>query len=205
MNGRLLGEFSSRTTARLRASLPLRLALPAIEPLLAENVAKEIRKDALVVRFAAQSLASPAAPEGDEAGRLLAQAREIDRQFLARAGGLPLRLDIPYARIEPLRRRRIALGLELARRVLANWEQGGRLRDALPADALEQRLRALLTLYCEETAELARGVRASGPLSALRERAADRLRATMTEVAAQLARDAARAVHRPRIAAQKSG
>jgi uncharacterized caspase-like protein len=62
----------------------------------------------------------------------------------------------------------------------------------------------MLSLYCDETAELGRGVRAGGPLWALRERAAARLREAMAEVAAQLARDAARAVHRPRFAAQKN-
>jgi len=164
-----------------------------------------MRKDALVVRCAAQSLAAATVPGEGDVGRLLAEAREIDRQFLARAGALPLRLEVPYARIEPLRRRRIALGLELARLILAGWQDGGRLRDVLPVLDFEQRLRAVLTLYCEETAELARGVRASGTLSALRERAAGRLFENMTEVATQLARDAARAVHRARIAAQKSG
>jgi len=197
-------EFSRRTTARLRASLPLRLALPAIEPVLAENVAKEVRKDALVVRRAAQCLAAGSPPGAQDADRLLAEARDIDRQFLEHASGLPLHLDIPYARIEPLRRRRIERGLDLAYRILAAWRSGGRLRDALSAPELEESLRAMLALYCEETAELGRGVQARGPISALRERAAGALRDTMVEVAQQLAHEAARWICRPRIAAQKN-
>jgi hypothetical protein len=185
--------------------LPLRLVLPVIEPVLAENVAKEIRKDALVIRCAAQCLASGKPPGSQEAERLLAQARDIDRQFLDGAAGLPLRLEIPYARIEPLRRRRIEQGLELAYRILNAWQNGSRLRDALPAQELESRLRDMLALYCEETAELGRGVRASSAISALRERAAHALRDTMRDVARQLAREAAQGVHRSRIAAQKNG
>lgn len=172
--------------------------------MLAENVAKEIRKDALVIRAAAQCLAAGAPPGAQDAERLLAAAREIDRDFLDRAAGLPLRLDIPYARIEPLRRRRIERGLDLAYRIMGAWHGGGRLRDALPAQGLEQGLREMLALYCEETAELGRGVQTLGPISALRERAARALRGTMAEVAQQLARDAARWIHRRGIAAQKN-
>jgi hypothetical protein len=182
----------------------LRLALPAIEPMLAENVAKEVRKDALVIRSAAQCLASGDRPGAMEADRLLADARDIDRDFLDRAAGLPLHLDIPYARIEPLRRQRIERGLDLAYRIMASWNGGGRLRDALPFHGLEQSLREMLALYCEETAELGRGVRTHGPISALRERAAGALRDTMADVARQLARDAARWIHRRGIAAQKN-
>lgn len=182
----------------------MRLALPAIEPVLAENVAKEVRKDALVVRSAAQCLASGHPPGAKEADRLLAEARDIDREFLERAAGLPLRLDIPYARIEPLRRRRIERGLDLAYRILAAWHSGTRLRDVLPVQRLEQSLREMLALYCEETAELGRGVRTRGPVSALRERAAGALRDTMADVAQQLAGEAARWIHRRRIAAQKN-
>ena len=180
------------------------MLLPALEPMLAENVAKEIRKDALLIRCAAQALATGAPPGAQQVHRLLSDAREIDRQFLARATGLPLRLEIPYARIEPLRRLRIERGLDLAYRILAAWRSRGRLRDVLPAESLEHRLRDLLTLYCEETAELGRGVRASGPIGALRERAARKLREIMTSVALRLAREAAMAIHRPRIAAHKS-
>jgi len=182
----------------------LRLALPAVEPVLAENVAKEIRKDAQVIRSAAQCLASGRPPGAKDADRLLADARDIDREFLERAAGLPLRLDIPYARIEPLRRQRIERGLDLAYRIMAAWHGGKRLRDALPVQQLEQSLREMLALYCEETAELGRGVQTRGPISALRERAAGALRDTMAEVAQQLAHEAARWIHRPRIAAQKN-
>lgn len=171
--------------------------------MLAENVAKEARKDALVIGCAAQALAAGSPPGAAALERLLADARAIDRQFLARAAALPLRLEIPYARIEPLRRRRIALGLELAYRSLAAWRGGQRLREQWSAQELEERLRAMLVLYCEEATEVGRGVRTSGPLAALRGYAAVHLRQVMVEVAGRLAAEAARALHRPRFAAQK--
>ena len=52
-NRKLLENYSRRTTEALRQVLPLRLALPRIESFLAENVAKEVEKDAEVIRTAA--------------------------------------------------------------------------------------------------------------------------------------------------------
>lgn len=50
LNRKILEAYSRRTTDTLRAALPLRLALPHLEPVLARNVAKEMQKDALVIR-----------------------------------------------------------------------------------------------------------------------------------------------------------
>lgn len=174
-------EFSRRTVERLRAALPLRLALPALEPFLAGNVEKEIRKDALVIRRAG---APPAATEVPE---ILAAAREIDREFLRRVDALPVRIEIPYASIEPVRARRVELGLDTARCILATWSRGQRLRRGFAPGELERRLRAMLELYAEETHALSHSVRLPGVLAPLRERIAQRLREAMRDAAHGLA------------------
>ncbi|MGA7986465.1 MAG: hypothetical protein WCA01_14890, partial [Burkholderiales bacterium] len=87
LDRRILEAYSRRTTQALRTALPLRLALPHLEPLLARNVAKEVRKDALVIRCAADALVSGAPPGGAMVDSLLAQGRAIDRDFLAKVGG----------------------------------------------------------------------------------------------------------------------
>lgn len=165
----------------MRAALPLRLALPALEPFLEENVAKEARKDALVIRCAGE------APAPGTAREILAAARAIDREFLARVGPFPLRIEIPYARIEPLRLRRIELGLDTARRILDAWRCGRRVRDAFAAAELERRLFDMLQLYAEETEALSHAVRMPGILEPLRERVAQRLREAMQRAARTLA------------------
>ncbi|HVP08745.1 MAG TPA: hypothetical protein VMT02_04415 [Burkholderiales bacterium] len=180
------------------------MALAALEPLLEANVAKEIRKDAQAIACAAELAAAGRAPREEDLGRLLDRAREVDREFLAGMRGLPVQLDIPYARIEPLRRKRVERGLDLALRILDGWRAGRGLRALMPADALERRLRELLALYCEETTALAAGVRASGAIAALRGRAAQLLGEVMNAEAERLAHEAARAVHRVRFASHKS-
>jgi hypothetical protein len=151
-----------------------------LEPFLAENVAKEIRKDALVIRRAGE------APAPGTAREILAAARAIDREFLERIGGFPVRIEIPYERIEPLRLRRVELGLDTARRILGAWRQGRRMRDAFEREALERRLLEMLQLYAEETQALSHAVRLPGLLAPLRERMAQRLREAMTRAARTL-------------------
>jgi len=199
LNRRMLEAFSARTAGALRASLPLRLALPRLEQILGENLDKEARKDALVIRRAAEALAAGALPDADAARRLLEPARRIDREFVARLGRFQLHLKIPYARIEPLRERRIRLGLDLAYRILDGWRRGERLRDAVPPAELERGLLAILSLYCEETVALADTARLPGPLAGVGERMASRLLQVMTGTSRELAHDIARSV----IAAQK--
>lgn len=168
----------------MRSALPLRLALPALEPFLEENVAKEVRKDALVIRRAAEGPAPGAARE------ILAAARAIDREFLERVGSLPVRIEIPYGRIEPVRLRRIELGLDTAQRVLQAWRQGRRVRDAFAAGELEERLLSLLRLYAEETRALSHSVRLPLILEPARERVAQRLADAMARAARSLVRGA---------------
>ena len=60
LNGRILNAYSRRTTTALRAALPLRLALPHLEPVLALNVEKEVQKDRLVILRACELI--PAGP-----------------------------------------------------------------------------------------------------------------------------------------------
>jgi hypothetical protein len=57
LNRKILEAYSRRTINTLRAALPLRFALPHIEPVLASNVAKEMKKDALVTLLPIDSCA----------------------------------------------------------------------------------------------------------------------------------------------------
>lgn len=193
-NRRLLEAYSRRTTDALRTALPLRLALPHLEPFLALNVAKEVRKDALLIQRAAMARAAGAPPGAEVAAQLLAAAREVDREFLARIGGLPLRIEIQYPRIEPLRLRRIELALDTAYRILGAWRRNRRLRNVFPAGDLEHRLRTVLELYAQETEALSHSVQLPALLAPLRERIAQHLLGVMSTAARSLAREIAAAI-----------
>jgi len=202
LNGRLLQAFSRRSLERLRSTSALRLVLPLVEPLLALNVSKEVRKDALALHAAAEAAARGAPPDAHTAERVLEATKAIDREFLRRLDEFPVRLEISYARVAPVRLRRIERLLEAAHRLLTHWPPHTRLRAVVQAQysdaAFEQVILGLLGLYAEEACALARAVRLPRLLAPLSERLVQRLDATLSEVAPCLARDAAARVYRRR-------
>lgn len=192
LNGRILDAYSRRTTAALRAALPVRLALPHLEPVLALNVAKEVEKDTLVILRAGEpAAASPPDWNDGMLSQLLLATREIDRAFLNRVGSFPVGIVIRYDEILPLRSRRMKLLYDAVKRIHAAGETAPRLRDALQAsfsrDEFTQLLYDLFRLYAEETRSLSRSVRLPGPLALLREVIAQELLNVMLRVARPLA------------------
>ena len=202
LDRRILEAYSRRTTQALRATLPLRLALPHLEPLLARNVAKEVRKDALAIRCAADALAAGARPGQGTLDELLAQGRAIDGDFLARVGKVPIGIVVRYDEILPLRRQRIERLLGAAYRILDAWRVGRGLREALracyPQAELESLLAGVLRLYAMETRALSRAVRLPALLRPAQDAIGQRLFGIMDAEAARLARDAARGAYRTR-------
>lgn len=196
LDRRMLEDFSRRTIVRLREALPLRVVLPHLGTFLAQNVEKEIRKDALVIQRAAEALRSGAPPGPAAAREILEATRQIDREFLRNVDPFPVRIEIPYERIAPLRLERIGRGLDLAYRVLDAWRRGRKLRDTFTREECERRLLGLLELYARETHALSQSVRLPALLAPLQSLLAERLQEIMSEVGERLARDLAAALHR---------
>jgi len=175
----------------VREALPLQLVPARLEEALALNLAKEVRKDTLVIRAAAIAAGATEA--------LFRKTVEIDRAFLERTARLPVRIVVRYDEIEPVRRRRIERLYGAARRVLEAWAPGldarGALRAAFAPAELERLLGELLDLYGDETLAISRAVRAPFFLRPLRDAAARRLVAVMRAISARLAREAAAAVN----------
>lgn len=200
LNRRLLLDYSARTSRALAKAMPLRIAVPHIEAVLAFNVGKEIEKDALVIREAASASAQLAGEDAETLGRLLRAARDIDAAFLGRVRNLPVGIVIPYDQIDPVRQRRIDRLYGGARRVLSAWSTEGTVRAALQGAytrvELERFLADWLRLYALETQLLSRAVRLPAILVPVRERIADGLFRIMQESGARLAHAAAAGVYR---------
>ena len=196
LDRRVLEAFSRRTAEKLRAALPLRIVLPRLEPFLAANVAKEVRKDALAIRRAGEALAVGERPGPGMAQQIFETTREIDRDFLRTIDRFPVRIRIPYDRIAPLRLQRIERVFDLAYRILWEWQAGCRLRDAFGKEELKQRLLEVLDLYAHESMALSHSVSLPAPLEPVRERLARSLYGVMSEVTLRLSGEIAEAVHR---------
>ncbi len=200
-NRKILEAYSRRTVEALRAILPLRLALPRIESFLAENVAKEAEKDAMVIARVGAALAAGKTPGEELSQQLLIASREIDRAFLARVTDFPIGIVIRYEETEPVRIRRIKCLQDAACRILEDWSRsgGGRatMRSSYPRVELERLIHDLMRLYALETQTLSRSLRLPALLVPLRERLAQSLYGVMNEVAQSLAREVAGIVYRP--------
>lgn len=201
LNRQILEAYSRRTTAALRARLPLPVALPWLDQLLLINVAKEVRKDAQVIRCAVQAAKAGQPIDDALVMSLLQIAREIDRDFLARARS-PLEIPIRYEAVNPVRTQRIRKLLDAGSRLGAVWSPRRKLRAALaetfPAAELERLLFELMVLYARETQVLGESVRMPALLSPLRRRVLAGLYETMEKTAQALSREAAGRIRRPK-------
>lgn len=200
LNRKILEAYSRRTTNALRAALPLRIALPHIEPVLARNVAKEIQKDALVIRGAGEALVAGSPPNGEALRSLLDATKDIDRAFLMQVGSLPIKIVVPYDEIMPVRMKRIERLSGAAYQVLDAWQLTSGVRAAMqasyPRAELERLLFDLLQLYALETRILSRSVRLPALLAPVRERIAQSLHGIMNDTAKRLAAELAGVVYR---------
>jgi hypothetical protein len=201
-NGRILRAYSRRTIEALRASLPLRLALPHLEPTLALNVGKEVCKDTLVIRRAADCAAAGRVPGRDDLQQLYEASKQIDREFVERSEAFPVGIVVRYDVIASVRLARIERLLGAACRILEACQREAGMRAALRASFsqadLERLLRELLRLYAEETQLVSHAARLPQLLVPAREKITQKLLHTMGEVAARLASDLSRAIYHPR-------
>jgi hypothetical protein len=199
LNRQILETYSRRTTAALRARLPLPVALPWLDKLLLINVQKEVRKDAHVIGRAVQATKAGQPIDDALVMSLLQTAREIDRDFLASARS-PLEIPIRYEAVNPVRTQRIRKLLDAGSRLSAVWSPRRKLRTALaeifPAAELERLLFELMVLYARETQVLGESVRMPALLSPLRRRVLAGLYETMEKTAQVLAREAAGRIRR---------
>ncbi|MBI3096564.1 MAG: hypothetical protein HYY97_16975 [Rhodocyclales bacterium] len=202
LNGRILHTYSQRTIAALRAVLPLRLALPHLESVLALNVGKEVEKDTLVIRRAREAAGADTADRNDVLAQLLQTTKDIDRRFLARVGRFPVEIVVRYEDIAPIRARRIKLLHEAATKILAARDSqrhmGRAVHTSYSREEFAQLLYELFRLYAEETRSLSRSVRLPMPLVPLRELIGQELLNVMTRVARTLANEIAAEAFRPK-------
>jgi len=197
LNGRILRLYSTRTILALRNALPMRLALPHLEPVLMLNVGKEVEKDTAVIGDAA---AGPADDTEARLERLVDVTREIDARFLRNVGRFPVEIVLRYDEILPYRTRRIRILHGAATTILANAKFPDDLRRALAStherEDLARLLNELFRLYAEEVRSLSRSVRLPAPLVPLREMIARELLDVMLRVAWPLAQEIAAAASR---------
>jgi len=200
MNRHMMHEFSRRTAEDLAKSMLFRRVLPPFRSFLDLNVEKEVDKDRLAIVAAAAAQRAGESPSDVDIGALLESARAIDEVFSRRASLFPVSIDIRHEVLEPIRRSRIELLVVTAHRVLAQWHETRRFRDAVAAVYSEEQFRALLreilSLYGKETRLLSNSVRVPFVVAGARNTLARIIYAAMEDAGKRLAGELARDVYR---------
>lgn len=190
LNAKILAAYSARTVDALRGKLALRVALPYLEPVLALNVEKEVRKDRIVIGHAHKAALRGEAPPRELANDIFAATKAIDSDFLQRVEDFPVRIVIPYDEIEPLRLARIRYVLDTAFRVFSAWRHRVRFRTALRASYsqpdFELVMNLILDSYARETRSLSRALKLPAMLAPIGERAAQYLGTIMGDSGTRL-------------------
>jgi len=198
----MMEAFSRRTVAGLKGHTLFRLTLPAFQSFLDINVAKEVKKDRMVIARAATVQQSAIEPGPAHVAALLREAREIDQTFLRKATVFPIDIQIHYQDIEHYRQQRIELLLQASYRILTQWQGQHSFRAAVNALYNEAQFRDLLhdilRLYAMETRMLSRSVRIPHLLNLARDAATRTISKVMEQQAQALANSLTHTVYRRR-------
>ncbi len=163
MDRAMMYEFSERSVNGLRSGLRFRLILPLISDLMGANVDKEVDKDALVIKSAANAFSSGVNEDNMNIADLFRETTEIDKRFVEKLFRLPAAMSagyecICYESIEDIRKKRIQLLVSAVYEILSRWLYSISFREAArraySQREFENLLRDILHLYSLETREL---------------------------------------------------
>ena len=195
----IMNQFSQRTVDGLRHHKLFRFVLPAFSSFLKINVDKEIEKDRKIILRASSLRQEDRAPTAEDAECLIGEFREIDRKFLRDISSLASSIVIHYDDIEQYRRRRIAMTLDMAYRILRQWDQSPGFRTAVTSiysmSEFNSRMRDIFDLYINETRMLSESVKIPGKLRFARDALVRRVGSVMETVATELMQEISRRVY----------
>lgn len=199
MNRSMIEQLSLRTQTSLDGYKLFRHLLPSFSEFFELNLSKEVRKDSLVIRHAATAQALGTPPDSGDVEKLLHAARKIDREFTRQITPLPIRIDIQYDDIEPVRKTRFRLLLDESYRLFVQLEITPGFRVAVREIYSGEEFRILicymLHLYTVETRLLNRSVVIPLPLHPLKDAMTSAINSVMEREAVQLGEEITRRVY----------
>jgi plasmid maintenance system antidote protein VapI len=170
--------------------------LPAFSSFLKINVDKEIEKDRQIILRARSLQLEDRAPVAKDTEDLISDFREIDKKFLRDISSLASSIVIHYDDIERYRRRRITMTLDMAYRILRQWDRSSGFRTAVTSlystSEFNSEMRAIFDLYINETRMLSESVKIPGKLRFARDALISRVGSVMDTVAAELTQEISR-------------
>ena len=184
-------EFSRVCVSRLNNYLPLKLFLSPFQHFLDANVVKEIEKDRLIIKYAAELFEAGSIRDEMDINGIFEKTKKVDEEFINKLSTPFFSIAIRYDDFQEIRKKRIAALVNMALELLGNWQDGLPFYDIVKAtfeeESYREVLREVLHLYNVETRMLSNSFTFHGPAGKVKDLFAERLITTMEETALEIA------------------
>ena len=184
-------EFSRRCVSRLDNFLALKLFLSPFRHFLDANVIKEIEKDRLIIKYAAELFEDGSIRDEMDINGIFEKTKKVDEEFINKLSTPFFSIAIRYDDFAEIRKKRIAALVNMALDLLGNWQDGLPFYDIVKTtfeeESYGEALREVLHLYNVETRMLSNSFTFHGPAGKVKDLFAERLITTMEETALEIA------------------
>jgi len=184
-------EFSRVCVSRLNNYLPLKLFLSPFQHFLDANVIKEIEKDRLIIKYAAELFEAGSIRDEMDINGIFEKTKKVDEEFINKLSTPFFSIAIRYDDFAGIRKKRIAALVNMALDLLGNWQDGLPFYDIVKTtfeeESYGEALREVLHLYNVETRMLSNSFTFHGPAGKVKDLFAERLITTMEETALEIA------------------
>jgi len=117
-------EFSRVCVSRLNNYLPLKLFLSPFQHFLDANVIKEIEKDRLIIKYAAELFEAGSIRDELDINGIFEKTKKVDEEFINKLSTPFFSIAIRYDDFAEIRKKRIAALVNMALDLLGNWQDG---------------------------------------------------------------------------------
>lgn len=190
-DSRILHDFSRLSLEELKDRSFLFMPLPFLRAYLNANVSKEIDKDHLIIEYAAARFKEGRPCSEQDIEKLFELTKQVDSTFLRRTAIPSLSIAVRYEDIAPIRKSRIVSLSRCVHDLLARWEVGFTLEEAVRSAyrkrEFQNMIAGMLHLYSQETRQLSRSIRVFGPFRTAAGAFASSLYSSMEKTAEELA------------------
>jgi len=187
----LMLDFSRLCVERLNSYLPLKLFLSPFQGFLDANVRKEIEKDRLIIEHAAAGFEQGGQLADMDLERLFEMTIRLDNEFVRKLSNPFFSIDIRYADLEGVRKKRILSLAGMVFDLLSNWRQESSfpeiVKNTYREESYREVLAGVLHLYNVETRALSNSITLHGPAGAVKDRFSGKLFSIMEETAREIA------------------
>jgi hypothetical protein len=196
----MLQEFSRRVVKRVTGQAVPAFRIPFIGAYIDANVMKEVEKDRIIIRHAAEDFAAGKGADEVDSDALFEETKTVDRTFVKSLIVPSLSVTMKYEDFAGIRKTRIRLLANDVHHVLRGWDDASsfeeRLRSVYTEEQFKEAVIEILHLYNLETRMLGRSTRFFPPFRTAMKVFADTLFDIMEAVSRDLAENYAMKIYR---------